>query len=67
MRFRDSRYNRHNARLCRFGSRVSISKILTCSFCSRLFSDAKCYAWTITRCIAENYELTEDLYGEEAD
>ena len=44
-----------------------VSKILTCSFCSRLFSDATCYNWTITGYLAENYELAEDFYGGEAD
>ena len=51
----------------RFGSRVFISKILTCSFCSRLFSDATCYTWTVTGYLTENYELAEDSCGGEAD
>ena len=51
----------------RCGSRVYISKILTCSFCSRFFSDTTYYTWTITGYLAEKYELAEDFYGGEAD
>ena len=67
IRFRDSRYIGTTLVCGRFGSRVFISKILTCSFCSRLFSDVTCYTWTITAYLAENYELAEDFYGGEAD
>ena len=60
MHFRDSRYNRHNA--CVRSVRKSCSYIKNFnlfSFCSRLFSYATCYTWTITGYLAENYELAK--------
>ena len=67
MRFRDSRYNRHNARVRSVRKSCFYMQNTNLFFCSRLFSEATCYNWTITGYLAENYELAEDFYGGEAD
>ena len=60
MHFRDSRYNRHKARVRSVRKSCSyIKKFNLFSFCSRLFSYATCYTWTITGYLAENYELAK--------
>ena len=51
----------------RFGNRVYISRILTCSFRSRFFSDTIYYTWTFIGYLAEIFELAEDFHGGEAD
>ena len=60
MRFRDSRYNQHNARMRSVRKSCSYIKNFNLFFfCSRLFSDATFYSWTITGYLAENYELAK--------
>ena len=67
MRFRDSRYNRHNAHVRSVPKSCFYIQNISCSFCSRLFSYMTCCNWTITGYLAENYELAEDFNGGEAD
>ena len=55
--FRDSRYIRHNARVLSVRKSCFVSKILTCSFHSRLSCDVICYNWAIIGYLVENYEL----------
>ena len=58
---------RHNVVCSQFGSRVYISRILTCSFHSRFFSDTIYYTWTFIGYLAEIFELAEYFHDEEAD
>ena len=67
MHFRDSRIYRHNARVRSVRKSCIITKVLTCSFCFRLFIDAICNNWTATGFLADNYMLAKDFYGGEAD
>ena len=64
MRFHDSRYNRHNARVRRFGSRVSYIK----NFNLFLFApDYSAMRHAIPGLLLDILRVSEDFYGGEAD